>query len=134
LKVVSANHSDDYEPPAVIKRLQDYGRDHGFPNIFLLELERLFHTSRNGRHLCQVFPCSALHSTRSTTLTTSYIRHLRGISLAKLQPAFVQCTPWVFFMEVSFILWPDLGGLDGMSLMDHPPGTGMKTSRSRTSS
>jgi serine/threonine protein kinase len=56
LKIVSANYSDDYEPVAVIQRLQDYERDHRFPGIFLLELERLVHTSRNGRHLCQVFP------------------------------------------------------------------------------
>ncbi|KAL2131175.1 hypothetical protein VTI74DRAFT_5441 [Chaetomium olivicolor] len=56
LKVVSAAISDEYESPAVVQQLRDYERDRGYPGLFLLELERVFHTSRNGRHLCQVFP------------------------------------------------------------------------------
>jgi hypothetical protein len=56
LKVVSAEYSEDYEPAAVLDRLKKYEHDHGSPGVFLVELERLFHTSRNGRHLCQVFP------------------------------------------------------------------------------
>jgi serine/threonine protein kinase len=56
LKVVSAEYSKDYEPAAVLDRLKKYERDHGNPGVFLVELERLFYISRNGRHLCQVFP------------------------------------------------------------------------------
>jgi serine/threonine protein kinase len=43
-------------PAEVVDRLKKQERDHGNPGVFLVELERLFHTSRNGRHLCQVFP------------------------------------------------------------------------------
>jgi serine/threonine protein kinase len=56
LKIVAADSSGEYEPQAVIDRLRKYEQDHGFPGLFLLELERVFHTSKNGRHLCQVFP------------------------------------------------------------------------------
>jgi serine/threonine protein kinase len=56
LKVVLASWSQEYEPPAVLDRLRKYEHDNGSPGLFLLELERVFHTSRNGRHLCQVFP------------------------------------------------------------------------------
>jgi serine/threonine protein kinase len=56
LKVVSAEDSEDYEPQAVLDLLREYEQRHGNPGVFLVELERLFHTSRNGRHLCQVFP------------------------------------------------------------------------------
>lgn len=56
LKVVSAAWSDNYESPAVIEQLRGYERGRGYPGLFLLELERVFHTNRNGRHLCQVFP------------------------------------------------------------------------------
>jgi serine/threonine protein kinase len=56
LKVVSASFSDDYESPAVAQQLRDYERDKGYPGLFLLELERIFHISINGRHLCQIFP------------------------------------------------------------------------------
>jgi hypothetical protein len=56
LKVVSAAWSDNYESPAVIEQLRGYERDGGHPGLFRLQLERVFHTSRNGRHLCQVFP------------------------------------------------------------------------------
>ena len=54
LKVVSAEYSEEYELAPVVDRLKKYERDH--PGVFLVELERLFHTSRNGHHLCQVFP------------------------------------------------------------------------------
>lgn len=56
LKVVSADWSQDYEPAAVVSRLRNFERENGFPGLFLLELEHVFHTSRNGLHLCQVFP------------------------------------------------------------------------------
>ncbi|KAK3309878.1 kinase-like domain-containing protein [Chaetomium strumarium] len=56
LKVVSASWSQDYEPAAVVNRLRQFERDNGSPGLFVLELEHVFHTSRNGRHLCQVFP------------------------------------------------------------------------------
>ncbi len=56
LKVVSAEYSEDYEPAVVLDRLKKYERDHGNPGAFLVELERVFYTSRNGRHFCQVFP------------------------------------------------------------------------------
>ena len=56
LKVVAAAYSENYELATVVDRLKKYEHDHGNPGVFLVELERLFHTSRNGRHLCQVFP------------------------------------------------------------------------------
>ncbi|KAL2165772.1 hypothetical protein VTG60DRAFT_3851 [Thermothelomyces hinnuleus] len=56
LKVTCAEYSDEYELSEVLKLLRKYEKDHGFPGRFLLELERVFHTSPNGRHLCQVFP------------------------------------------------------------------------------
>jgi len=70
LKVIAASYSEDYEPQAVVDRLLDYERRHGNPGVFLVELEHFFHTSRNGRHLCQVFPVlgpplSALNTPRA---------------------------------------------------------------------
>ncbi|KAL2126997.1 hypothetical protein VTI74DRAFT_11495 [Chaetomium olivicolor] len=58
LKVVSADCSKDakFESTKVVDPLRGYERDNRFPGLFVLELERFFHTSRNGRHLCQVFP------------------------------------------------------------------------------
>ncbi|KAL2021293.1 hypothetical protein VTK56DRAFT_7372 [Thermocarpiscus australiensis] len=58
LKVVSADWSKDakFESTKVVDPLRRYERDNGSPGLFVLELERVFHTSRNGRHLCQVFP------------------------------------------------------------------------------
>ena len=58
LKVVSADWSQDamLQSTEVVDPLRDYERDNGSPGLFGLELERLFHTSRNGDHLCQVFP------------------------------------------------------------------------------
>jgi serine/threonine protein kinase len=56
LKIISAAWFEDYEPPAVFQKLRHYERENGFPGLFLVELERVFHNSRNGRHLCQVFP------------------------------------------------------------------------------
>jgi serine/threonine protein kinase len=56
LKVISAEWSEEYENPAVVQKLRDYERENGFPGLFLVELERVFHEGRNGRHLCQVFP------------------------------------------------------------------------------
>lgn len=52
LKVVAAESSERYESKAVIDRLQEYEPAHGFPGLFLLELEHLFIGSKNGRHLC----------------------------------------------------------------------------------
>jgi serine/threonine protein kinase len=40
----------------VVDRLRRFERDNQFPGLFITELERCFHTSRNGRHLCQIFP------------------------------------------------------------------------------
>ena len=84
LKVVSAEYSEDYEPVAVLDRLKKYEREHGNPGVFLIELERLFHTSRNGRHLCQVFavlgpPLSELNTPRDLlypTFARSFARQL----------------------------------------------------------
>lgn len=56
LKIIASADSEEYESQAVIKRLRKYERDHGFPGLFLLALERFFIESKNGRHLCQVFP------------------------------------------------------------------------------
>jgi serine/threonine protein kinase len=58
LKVVSADWSEDpkFESTAVVDSLRGYERDNGSPGLFVLELERIYHSSRNGRHLCQVFP------------------------------------------------------------------------------
>lgn len=58
LKVVSAGWSQDamFQSTEVVDPLRDYESDNGSPGLFGLELERLFHTSRNGDHLCQVFP------------------------------------------------------------------------------
>jgi serine/threonine protein kinase len=58
LKVFSADFSHDYnlKPTAAVHRLREFERDNGSPGLFALELEHIFHTSRNGRHLCQVFP------------------------------------------------------------------------------
>lgn len=58
LKVISADWSNDakFESTKVVDPLRGYERDNGSPGLFILELERVFHTSRNGRHLCQVFP------------------------------------------------------------------------------
>lgn len=55
LKVISAQYSDRYETPGVLELIRRFEEDHGFPGRFLIELERVFHTSPNGRHLCQVF-------------------------------------------------------------------------------
>jgi serine/threonine protein kinase len=56
LKVLSASLSQHYEPASVIDRLRQFENDNGSPCPFVLELEHVFHTSRNGRHLCQVLP------------------------------------------------------------------------------
>jgi serine/threonine protein kinase len=56
LKIVASADSEEYESKAVMDRLRNYERDHGSPGLFLLELERVFIESKNGRHLCQVFP------------------------------------------------------------------------------
>ena len=56
LKVVCADHSHDYVPTAVVSRLEKYKRENGFPGLFVFELEHVFHTSRNGQHLCQILP------------------------------------------------------------------------------
>jgi hypothetical protein len=65
--VVSAQHSEDYEPAPVLDRVKKYEREHNSPGVFLVELERLFHTSKNGRHLCQVFPVLGLPLSELTT-------------------------------------------------------------------
>ena len=56
LKVVSAEYSENYEQAAVLERLSKYERDYGRPGVFAIELERFFHTSLNGKHLCLVLP------------------------------------------------------------------------------
>lgn len=70
LKVVSAEYSQDYEQAAVLEQVSKYERDYGHPGVFAVELERFFHTSRNGEHLCQVFevlgpPLSVLNTPRA---------------------------------------------------------------------
>lgn len=80
LKVVSADWSEDakFQSTKVVDPLRGYERDHGSPLLFVLELERFFHTSRNGRHLCQVFP---VLGPALASLNTSYFR---------LYPSFVR--------------------------------------------
>lgn len=58
LKIVSADWSKDakFKSTKVVDPLRSYERNNGFPGLFVLELERFFHPSRNGHHLCQVFP------------------------------------------------------------------------------
>jgi serine/threonine protein kinase len=77
LKIVSAVSSDEHEPPAVIQLHGDEGSK-GHTSRFLLELERVFYSSRNGRHLCQVFPVVgptlyALNGTRYNWLYASFV-------------------------------------------------------------
>ncbi|KAK4246705.1 kinase-like domain-containing protein [Corynascus novoguineensis] len=58
LKVVSADWSNDakFEKTRIVYPLRGNERDNGSPGLFVLELERVFHTSKNGRYLCHVFP------------------------------------------------------------------------------
>lgn len=57
LKVVAADSSQDcHSTTTVIDRLRHYEHDNQLSSVFVAELERCFHTSRNGRHLCQGFP------------------------------------------------------------------------------
>ncbi|KAK3936996.1 kinase-like domain-containing protein [Diplogelasinospora grovesii] len=80
LKVVSADWSKDakFESTKVVDPLRGYERDNGSPGLFVLELERVFHTSRNGRHLCQVFlvlgPALASLNTSDFRLYPSFVR------------------------------------------------------------
>ena len=78
LKIISAASSDEHEPPAVIQ-LRGDERNRGHMGRFLLELERVFHSSRNGRHLCQVFPVVgptlyALNGTKYHWLYASFVK------------------------------------------------------------
>jgi serine/threonine protein kinase len=80
LKVVSADWSEDpkFESTKVVDPLRAHERDNESPLLFVLELERVFHTSRNGRHLCQVFP---VLGPALASLNTAYFR---------LYPSFVR--------------------------------------------
>lgn len=55
LKVLAAAYSTGDEPSVAVRRLREYERATG-RGLFVLELERFFYASANGRHLCQVFP------------------------------------------------------------------------------
>jgi serine/threonine protein kinase len=80
LKVVSADWSEDvkFKSTTTVDPLHGYERDNGFPGLFVLELLRFFYHSRNGRHLCQVFPVlgPALVSlnTSNSRLYPSFVR------------------------------------------------------------